>query len=50
MSHPLTEQLATMRLQRWRTDALLFVIVVSAGLTLLATAALQAPAGWFPLL
>jgi hypothetical protein len=49
MRHPLTEQLATMRLQRCRTDALVFVMIVSAGLALLVSAALQAPPGWMPL-
>lgn len=49
MRHPLIEQLATMRLERRRTDAMIFVMAVAAGLTLLVTAALQAPAGWFPL-
>jgi hypothetical protein len=49
MSHPLKEQLIGMRRQRQRTDAVIFVMCVAAGLTLVVTAALQAPAGWFPL-
>ena len=49
MKHLLTEQLATMRLRSRHTDALLFVMAVAAGLTLLVIAVLRAPIGWNPL-
>lgn len=49
MSHPLVDQIASMRTRRRHMGAVIFVMVVAGGLTLLATAVLQAPAGWFPL-
>ena len=49
MRHPFAEQVAEIRLKRRRTDALIFVIAVSAGLSLLISVALSAPPSWFPL-
>jgi hypothetical protein len=48
MRHPLAQQIEALRQPHRRTDVLLFVMAVAAGVALLVTAALHAPLGWSP--